>query len=143
MLPGLSARPTSHHLGTTGAGQNFRRVHKQHADYRNLTKRIVVVISQSAFFQGKIGRAGVECAPMKKNYLTLVLLVTALAVPAMQSLAMVPSADSLRASRRHERIQPADPNTTVIVSEKTAYYLPTKPPSISYYLPTHPPCAIS
>ena len=80
---------------------------------------------------------------MKRNYLTLVLLATVLAAPALQSLAMVPSADSLRAARRHESVKSADPNTTVIVSEKTAYYLPTHPPSLSYYLPTHPPCAIS
>jgi hypothetical protein len=80
---------------------------------------------------------------MRKNYLTLVLLVTALVAPSLQTFAMVPSADSLRASRRHESVKPADPNTTVIVSDRTAYYLPTHPPSISYYLPTHPPSLIS
>jgi hypothetical protein len=80
---------------------------------------------------------------MKKNYLTLILLFTAVGAPALQSLAMVPSPESLRASKHQERMKPADPNTTVIVSGQTAYYLPTKPPTISYYLPTRPPSLVS
>jgi hypothetical protein len=78
---------------------------------------------------------------MKKNCLTLVLLVTALAAPALQSFAMVPPPESLRKSRHVERSKPSDTDTTVVVSDKVAICPPIKPP-LAVFLPTRPPLAV-
>jgi hypothetical protein len=77
---------------------------------------------------------------MKKNYLTLVLLLTALAAPALQSLAMVPPPESLRKSKHVEQSKASDTDTTVIATDKLAVFLPTHPP-LAVFLPTHPPVA--
>jgi hypothetical protein len=75
---------------------------------------------------------------MKRNCLTLILLATALATPALQSLAMVPPPETLRTSKHHEQTKPADPNTTVIVSGKVAIMVPTHPNKVAIMVPTHP-----
>jgi hypothetical protein len=77
---------------------------------------------------------------MKKDYLTLVLSLTAMAATAVQSFALVPPPESLKASKHKEQAKPVDPNTTVVVSGGVTFYLPTHPPSegIAFYLPTHP-----
>jgi hypothetical protein len=75
---------------------------------------------------------------MKKNYLTLVLLLTVLAAPALKSFAMVPPPESLRTWKHHEQTKPADPNTTVIVSGKVAIMVPTHPTKVAIMVPTHP-----
>jgi hypothetical protein len=87
---------------------------------------------------------------MKKNCLTLVLLVTALAAPALQSFAMVPPPESLRKSKHVERSKPSDTDTTVVISDKVtilppthsplAVFLPIRPP-LAVFLPTKPPVA--
>jgi hypothetical protein len=40
---------------------------------------------------------------------------------------MVPPPESLKTSKHKEQAKPIDPDTTVIVSGKTAFYLPTQP----------------
>ena len=77
---------------------------------------------------------------MKKNHLTLALLLTAVTVTAVRSFALVPPPESLKTSKHREQAKPADPNTTVIVSKGVTFYLPTKPTSewLSFYLPTKP-----
>jgi hypothetical protein len=74
---------------------------------------------------------------MKKNYLTLVLLLTVLAAPALQSLAMVPPPESLRKSKHAEQNKTPNTDTTVIVTDKLAVFLPTHP-DLAVFLPTHP-----
>jgi hypothetical protein len=64
---------------------------------------------------------------MKKNYLTLILSLTALSTLTLQSFALVPPPESLRATRHKEQAKPNDPNTTVIISGKVAMFLPTQP----------------
>ena len=64
---------------------------------------------------------------MKKNHLTLVLLLAAFAATGAQSFAMVPPPESLKGSKHKEQAKPVDPNTTVVVSEGVAFYLPTHP----------------
>jgi hypothetical protein len=78
---------------------------------------------------------------MNKNCLTLVLLVTALAVPALKSLSMVPPPESLRKSKHVEQGKTSTPDTTVIATDKFAVFLPTHPP-LAVFLPTHPPVAV-
>jgi hypothetical protein len=77
---------------------------------------------------------------MKKICLTLILLLTAMAVPAVRSFALVPLPESLKTSKHKEQAKPVDPNTTVIVSKGVTFYLPTKPTSagFAFYLPTKP-----
>jgi hypothetical protein len=64
---------------------------------------------------------------MKKNYLTLIMLASALSALTLQSFAMVPPPESLRTTKHKEQGKPADPNTTVIVSGKFAVFMPTHP----------------
>ena len=73
---------------------------------------------------------GSRVAAMKKNYLTLVLILTALSAPALQSFAMVPPPESLKASKHNEKAQQHDPNSTVITSgtsDKLTIMPPWKP----------------
>jgi hypothetical protein len=78
---------------------------------------------------------------MKKNYLTLVLLLTVLAAPALKSFAMVPPPESLRKSKHVEQGKVSNPDTTVIATDKFAVFLPTHP-SVAVFLPTHPSLAV-
>ena len=78
---------------------------------------------------------------MKKNYLTLVLSLTVLVAPALQSLAMVPPPESLRKSKHVEQSKASNTDTTVIVSDKLAVFLPTHP-DLAVFLPTHPDLAV-
>jgi hypothetical protein len=75
---------------------------------------------------------------MRKNILTLVLSLTVLDFAAFQSFALVPPPDSLRSSRRHEQVKPADPDTTVTVTPKSAFYLSPAGNGLAFYLPTNP-----
>jgi hypothetical protein len=80
---------------------------------------------------------------MKKKYLTvLALLVASLAAPTFQSSAMVPLPESIRQPKDKEKVQPVDPNTTVIESGKIAIFPPTQPPALAIFPPTNPPYAI-
>jgi len=78
---------------------------------------------------------------MKKNYLTLVLSLTVLVAPALQSLAMVPPPESLRKSKHVEQSKASNTDTTVIVSDKLAVFLPTHP-DLAVFIPTHPDLAV-
>jgi hypothetical protein len=66
---------------------------------------------------------------MKKNHLTLVLVLTAFS--AMQSFALVPPPESLRAAKHKEQAKSPDTDTTVIISERTAVFLPHHPQCVS------------
>ena len=75
---------------------------------------------------------------MRRNYLTFVLSLTVLNFTAFQSFALVPPPDSLRSSQRHEQAKPADPDTTVTTSPKSAFYLSPAGKGLAFYLPTNP-----
>jgi hypothetical protein len=77
---------------------------------------------------------------MRKNYLTLILLASALSTLTLQSFALVPPPESLKATKHKEQAQPVDPNTTVIVSGKLAMFMPTHPGHVklAMFMPTQP-----
>ena len=75
---------------------------------------------------------------MKKNHLTLVLVLTAFS--AMQSFALVPPPESLRAAKHKEQAKSPDTDTTVITSERTAAYIPGDSFRTAVFLPHRPSC---
>jgi len=77
---------------------------------------------------------------MKKNHLTLIMLASALSALTLQSFALVPPPESLKATKHKEQAQPVDPNTTVIVSGKLAMFMPTHPgrAKLAMFMPTQP-----
>jgi hypothetical protein len=77
---------------------------------------------------------------MKKNYLTVILLASAFSTLTLQSFALVPPPESLKATKHKEQAHPVDPNTTVIVSGKLGMFMPTHPSQakLAMFMPTHP-----
>ncbi|MBV8212275.1 MAG: hypothetical protein JOZ08_03510 [Verrucomicrobia bacterium] len=77
---------------------------------------------------------------MKKNFLTLIMLASVLGTLTLQSIALVPPPESLKATKHKEQTQPVDPNTTVIVSGKLSMFMPTQPTHarLAMFMPTQP-----
>lgn len=65
---------------------------------------------------------------MKKNYLTLILSLTALSALTLQSFAMVPPPESLKAAKHRGQAKQVNPDTTVVASGKIAICPPIRPP---------------
>jgi hypothetical protein len=53
---------------------------------------------------------------------------------------MVPPPESLKAAKHREQAEPANPDTTVVASDKLALCPPIKPP-LALCPPIHPPLA--
>ena len=95
---------------------------------------------EKLFFFAQLPQVGSRLRPMRKNYLTVILLASALSTLTLQSFGLVPPPESLKATKHNEQAHPVDPNTTVIVSGKLGMFMPTHPSqtNLAMFMPTHP-----
>jgi hypothetical protein len=99
-------------------------------------------MSKYRFFRRNTPSSVVECAPMKKNHLTAILSLSVFGALTLQSFALVPPPESLRAAKHKEQAKSPGTDTTVITSERTASYISGDSFRTAVFMPHQPSCIL-